>query len=82
MPTHKAFKKSIVKNEKRRIRNKVHKTKLKNIFKRAEKAESEEEKKTLLKEGYKIIDKACARDIIKKNKAARKKSRLAKILSV
>lgn len=81
MPSHKSFKKSIIKNEKRQKRNKAHKTKIKNIFKTAQSAEDNDKKLEILKEGYQIIDRACAGHVIKKNKAARKKSQLAKLLS-
>ena len=80
MPSHKSFKKTIVKNEKKRLKNKSFKTRIKNIFKAAENV-SDDQKTELLKTGYKVIDKACAKHVIKKNKAARKKSQLAKLLS-
>lgn len=80
MPTHKAQKKSIITSEKRRIANKTQKTKIKSLFKTAAAAEPDK-KEALLKEGYKTIDKACSKGIIKKNKAARKKSQLAKTLA-
>lgn len=81
MPSHKSFKKSIIKNEKKQKMNRAHKTKIKNIFKAAQSVEDNEKKTEMLREGYKVIDRACAGHVIKKNKAARKKSQLAKLLS-
>ncbi len=81
MPNHKSFKKTVIKNELKRKRNKGHKTKIKNLFKAVETVENNDKKTEMLKDGYKIIDKACAAHVLKKNKAARKKSQLAKILS-
>lgn len=80
MPTHKAPKKAIITSEKQRAANKAQKTKIKSLFKNAEKVDADK-KEAMLKEGYKTIDKACAKGVIKKNKAARKKSQLAKTLS-
>lgn len=81
MPSHKSYKKSILKNEIRMKRNKAHKTRVKNIFKAVENAETAEQKTELINQGYQIIDRACAYHIMKKNKASRKKSQLAKLLS-
>ena len=81
MPNHKSFKKTVIKNELKRKRNKGHKTKIKNLFKAVETVENNDKKTEMLKNGYKIIDKACTAHVLKKNKAARKKSQLAKLLS-
>lgn len=68
-------------NEKRRLRNKSIKTNLKtNIKKFYEAVESGDkaEAKEALKFASKKLDKAAAKKVIHKNKAARKKSQLDK----
>lgn len=81
MPIHKSPEKEMKKSKKNNLRNKAQKANVKNVFKKAVKASSDDEKKALLKEGYKVIDKAGAKKVIKKNKVARKKSQLAKMLA-
>lgn len=81
MPIHKSPEKEMKKSKKNNLRNKAQKANVKNVFKKAAKASSDDEKKALLIEGYKAIDKAGAKKVLKKNKAARKKSQLAKMLS-
>jgi len=82
LPKSKAQEKSVRQNKVRRERNRNEKDKIKKIIKQALKATTEEERIKILKEGYKIIDKAASKNVIKKNNAARKKSKIAKILKV
>ncbi len=82
LPKSKAQEKSVRQNKVRRERNRKEKEKIKKIMKQALKATTEEEKLKILKEGYKVIDKAASKNVIKKNNAARKKSKIAKILKV
>ena len=75
MPNIKSARKWTRASEKRRQRNLDVKTKLKTIFK---KATGEGAVAEAVKEATAAFDKAAARGIIHKNKANRKKSRLAK----
>ncbi|MBV8600195.1 MAG: 30S ribosomal protein S20 [Candidatus Eremiobacteraeota bacterium] len=78
MPNIKAAEKWSRQTTKRRVRNLDTKTRLKTLFKKA-KADGD----TAFGRGVESqLDKAASKGIIHKNKAARKKSRLAKALAV
>lgn len=67
-------------NIKRRIRNLHKKRKVKSFSKQLETLVSQKkikEAKKLLQEYYKLLDKAAKTGVIHRNKAARKKSRIA-----
>jgi small subunit ribosomal protein S20 len=68
-------------NEKRRLRNRMVKTRLRNLRKKVMSSESAEEAGPLLREAYKLYDRATHKGTIHKNKAAREKSRLAALLN-
>ncbi|MGE3063599.1 MAG: 30S ribosomal protein S20 [bacterium] len=80
MPKSKSQVKSARQDVAKRSRNRIQKSKIKSVMKRALKASTEEEKTKIVNEGYKIIDKAAAKNVIKKNKAANKKSQLTKLV--
>jgi small subunit ribosomal protein S20 len=75
LPNIKSAKKWVRASEKRRKRNLDVKTSLKSVFK---KATADGAAPDLKLEAASAFDKAAARGIIHKNKANRKKSRLAK----
>ncbi len=75
MPNINAAKKWVRASEKRRKRNLNVKTELKSLYKKATATTATSETKKLTASAY---DKAAARGIIHKNKANRKKSRLAR----
>ena len=77
MPITSSAKKALRQSESRRARNQVWKEKLKDAVKKA----ASEKSPASLSAAYKIIDKSAKKGLIKKNKAARMKSRLAKLLS-
>ena len=79
MANIKSAKKRILVLEKRAAQNKAVKTNLKTALKQANTAiaENAENKDVLVKAAVKKIDQACAKGIIHKNCAARKKSTLA-----
>lgn len=82
MPITKSAQKAIRKEEKRRSLNKMYKNKMKNLIKKARTLVEEgkkEEVKKMLPQIYKTVDKAAKTNVIKKNTAARKKSRLTKL---
>jgi small subunit ribosomal protein S20 len=81
----KSAKKALRQGLKRGIRNLAFKNKMKNLIKKAKGLVSQkkiEEAKKLLPQVYKILDKAAKVGLIKKNTAARKKSRITKLLSL
>jgi len=80
MPIIKSAKKALRQSIKRRLRNIKLKEAIKNAAVKMKKAKKEEMNK-FLSLAYKAIDKAAKSGIIKKNTAARKKSRLAKLIN-
>ena len=83
MPITKSAKKALRQNVRGKIRNLKRKNTMKELVKQTRKlagAEQKEEAVKLLPKLYQAIDKAAKRGIIKKNAAARKKSRLTKLL--
>ncbi|OGI69087.1 30S ribosomal protein S20 [Candidatus Nomurabacteria bacterium RIFCSPLOWO2_01_FULL_42_20] len=83
MPITSSAKKALRVSARRRVLNNRVKKHLKEIIKQVEKFAKEgkkDEAKKLLSSAYQAIDKAAKKGIIKKNNAARKKSRLAKLL--
>lgn len=83
MAITKSAKKAFRQSERRKKHNTLNKNKIKNLEKKIEKLLIEkkiDEAKKLLPEVYKALDKAAKRKVIKKNKASRRKSRLAKFL--
>ncbi len=84
MPNIKSAKKRVKIIEKKTLRNNMIKSGYKSAvrkFEEAVEAGKVEEAKTLLVEASKKIDQACTKGVIVKNTAARKKSRLAKMLN-
>ena len=82
MPIIKSAKKRVKTIEKKTAQNKEWKNRLKDVIKNMEKAVETGDKEAAaeqLKETKKVIDKAVTRNIIHKNNAARKKSRLTKM---
>lgn len=82
MPITKSAKKALRQNLKRKARNLIYKNKIKDLIKKIRFLVSEkknEEAKKLLPELYKTLDKSAKTEVIKKNTASRKKSRLTKL---
>ncbi len=81
MPIIKSAKKRVKVTEKKTAQNREWKDKLKNSIKDLEKIIDSGDKEAAaeqLKETKRVIDKAVSRNILHKNNAARKKSRLTK----
>ena len=81
MANHKSAIKKMRQDEKRRIRNKSYKTRVKNVVKEVETAlndQNREAAEQAFQNAVSVIDRVASKGIIHKNKAARKKSRLAK----
>ena len=80
------LKENQAKNYQRQIRNKRYKTLIKNQFRKIsdyfkEKKNHPTELKVLLSETQKVLDKAVNKKVIHENKAARKKSKLHKLIN-
>jgi len=83
MAVTKSAKKALRQSIKRRKGNLQKKRKIKDLIKKLKNLASEkkiEEAKKLLPSLYKALDKAAKKGVIKKNLAARKKSRVTKFL--
>ncbi len=82
MPIKKSAKKALRQSKRRAKANLRRKNAAKNVIKKIEKliaAKKVEEARKLIPLAYKAIDKAARTDVIKKNTASRKKSRLMKM---
>jgi small subunit ribosomal protein S20 len=83
MAITKSAKKALRQSERKRARNLQKTKKLRAVLKQLKTLVSQkkiEEAKKLLPQAYKLLDKAAQTDLIKKNNASRKKSRLTKLL--
>lgn len=83
MPIKQAAKKALRQSYKRRARNIKRKQAIKSVVKEITdlvKTGKKEEAKKLLSSAYKNIDKALKKKVIKPNTAARKKSRIARLV--
>lgn len=84
MANHKSAEKRARQNEIRRLRNKAVKTRIKNITKDVRQASAEaakEEAKANMDAAQSLIDKAVKKGVIHKKTAARKISRLSKLVN-
>ncbi len=83
MPNIKSAKKRVKVLAKKTLRNKSIKSDLKTVLKKTDAAvAANSDVPEAVKTAIKKVDQACAKGIIHKNKAARKKSQLAKKLNV
>ena len=80
MANIKSAKKRVRVIEAKTLQNKMTKTALKTAIKKAAAAEGDTKAASVVA-AIKKVDQACAKGIIHKNKAARKKSQLAKLLN-
>ena len=84
MPITKSAKKALRQNKKRKKENRAWKNRIKDSEKEIKKLVEEkkmEEAKKALPGFYKTVDKAAKNNVIKKNTASRKKSKMAKTIS-
>lgn len=84
MAITKSAKKAARQNLRRRVRNLQKQIKMKSLIKEVRNLVSQkkiEEAKKLLNRVYKLLDKAAKTGLIKKGSAARKKSRITKLIS-
>ena len=83
MANHKSALKRARQNTIRQLRNKTYKTRIKNVVKTVRSAAGENSSETVLNDlntAKSVIDKAAKKGIIHKNTAARKISRLSKLV--
>ncbi len=83
MPNSSSAKKSQRQNETRRLRNRVHRSTLRTVVKKFRIAAAGDDAavaQSAFRLAVKKLDQAAARNLIHKNKAARTKSRLSKVL--
>lgn len=83
MANHKSAKKRAIQNEKKRIRNMAVKTRMKNAVKAVRSAEADkaDNMADVLVNATSVIDVAAKKGVIHKNTAARKISRLTKLVN-
>ncbi|MCM1269884.1 MAG: 30S ribosomal protein S20 [Ruminococcus flavefaciens] len=83
MPNIKSAKKRVKVNKTKAAANKARKSNLKTILKKADiaVATSAADKEAAIRVAIKRVDQACAKGLMHKNAAARKKSQLAKKLN-
>ena len=81
MPHHTQFKKTLLVNEKLQLRNHAAKSRLNTSIKKVRAAQSKEDGEKALKDAISLIDSTTHKGIIKKETAARKKSRLSKFVA-
>ena len=76
MPHHKSAKKRVRQTEKRRLRNRQHRSKIRTMIKLLENEQDKDKAVVLLNEVKAYLDKLATRRILHKNKAANYKSSL------
>jgi small subunit ribosomal protein S20 len=84
MPVTKSAKDTLRNSKRKRVNNLRNEKNLKNLLKEVETLISQkktEEAKKLLPKVYKVLDKSAKTNLIKKNTASRKKSRIAKAIA-
>ncbi len=83
MPITSSAKKALRVSKKKKVFNSRHKDSISSVIKKIKKFITDKntiEATKLLGEAYKALDKAAKTNLIKKNNASRKKSRLAKLI--
>lgn len=83
MPNIKSAKKRVKVNKVKAEANKARKSNLKSMIKKAQAAAAENsaDKEAVVRTAIKRVDQACAKNLLHKNNAARKKAQLAKLLN-
>lgn len=81
MANHKSALKKIRSDETKRLRNKYQLKTTRTYLKRLRETEDKEEAQKLYKEVASMLDKLAKKNIIHKNNAANKKSKLAKMVN-
>ena len=74
MPQHKSAEKRVRQNENRRIRNRIHRSKMRTMMKTLETTEDKNQAVNLLNDAKAYLDRLATKGLIHKNKAAHYKS--------
>ena len=78
MPQHKSAAKRVRQSERRRARNRVHRSKMRTLIKKLRGTEDAAQASTLMTDAKAYLDRMASKGIIHKNKAANYKSQLEK----
>ena len=76
MPQHKSAEKRVRQNEKRRLRNRYHRSRMRTMMKKLRATENPEQATALLNDTKAYLDRLATKGIIHKNKAANYKREL------
>jgi small subunit ribosomal protein S20 len=78
MPQHKSAQKRVRQNEKRRLRNRIHRSRMRTMMKKLRSATDRDQAAPLLNDIKAYLDRLAAKGIIHRNKAANYKSEMEK----
>ena len=81
MPNTKSAEKRVRQERKRAAQNRAQRSRLKTAIKKVSQAETPAEAQAALKESSALLDRFATRRLIHPNKAARKKSQLARLIN-
>lgn len=81
MPQHQSAIKRVRQTERRKLRNRNHRSKMRTLIKRLENEQDKEKAVALLNEVKAVLDRLATKNIIHKNKAAHQKSALEKLVN-
>jgi len=81
MPQHKSAEKRVRQNEKRRVRNRFHKSRMRTMIKQLQTIEDRQAAESFLNEVKAYLDRLATKRIITRNRAAHTKSRLERLVN-
>ena len=82
MAHHKSALKRIKTNRKANIRNRHYRSTMRTALRRVRESESSDERQTTLRQACAILDRLATKNIIHRNTAARRKSRLHRFVAL
>ncbi len=80
MPHHKAYKKSMRKDEEARLQNRAYRAKMRAAIRAVRQAQSQSVAQENLKKAVVVLDRLARKGIIHQNNAANQKSRLSQFI--
>lgn len=80
MAQHKSAERRVRTSEKRRVRNRADKSKMKNLVKQLKSSTDKKQAEELYKDVTSLLDKISTKNVVHKNFAANKKSKLARFV--
>lgn len=81
MPQHKSAEKRVRQNEKRRLRNRFHKSRMRTMIKQLRQTEDKAQAEALLREVKATLDRLATKRVITPSRAARTKSQLEHLVN-